>query len=218
MFPGHFQGVVFVSVAVVDSDVFKGAEQVEALRGADGGEPRRATSASRGPSAWPRRARTRSGPRSRVEAESLGVELFARYPKASSSPASSSSRRTRSGTALLHNETAFLIQRRLQHAGVPMIVLPVRITLARGGPRAARPRRGVSRARDLAERRIGRRVGRAAIAGPSGSPLSPPLASGGAPSLLSGAPTSAPVSGVDPWSGGASCGATSCGESAAASG
>src|SRR5262249_45903453 len=31
MFPGHFQGVVFVSVAVVDSDVFKGAEEIPAL-------------------------------------------------------------------------------------------------------------------------------------------------------------------------------------------
>ena len=28
---------------------------------------------------------------------------------------------------LLHNETAFVIQRRLQHAGVPMIVLPVEL-------------------------------------------------------------------------------------------
>ena len=32
---------------------------------------------------------------------------------------------------LLHNETAFLIQRRLQHDGVPMIVLPVQLDLAR---------------------------------------------------------------------------------------
>ena len=30
---------------------------------------------------------------------------------------------------VLHNETAFLIQRRLQHVGVPMIVLPVQLDL-----------------------------------------------------------------------------------------
>ena len=29
----------------------------------------------------------------------------------------------------LHNETAFLIQQRLQHVGVPMVVLPVRLDL-----------------------------------------------------------------------------------------
>ena len=37
----------------------------------------------------------------------------------------------------LHNETAFIIQRRLQQVGVPMIVLPVRLDLKRG--RAVRP-------------------------------------------------------------------------------
>src|SRR3954453_17294138 len=31
MFPDHFRGVVFVSVAVVDSDVFKGADEIAAL-------------------------------------------------------------------------------------------------------------------------------------------------------------------------------------------
>jgi hypothetical protein len=29
----------------------------------------------------------------------------------------------------LHNETAFLIQQRLQHVGVPMVVLPVQLDL-----------------------------------------------------------------------------------------
>src|SRR6185295_2868702 len=31
MFPGHFRGVVFVSVAVVDTGAFKGEEEVDAL-------------------------------------------------------------------------------------------------------------------------------------------------------------------------------------------
>jgi len=39
---------------------------------------------------------------------------------------------------LLHNETAFLIQRRLQHAGIPMVVLPVRLRLT-DGPRLNAP-------------------------------------------------------------------------------
>jgi hypothetical protein len=41
-------------------------------------------------------------------------------------------------TRLLHNESAFMIQRRLQHAGVPMVVLPVRLNLSEG-PRLAAP-------------------------------------------------------------------------------
>ena len=32
---------------------------------------------------------------------------------------------------VLHNETAFVIQRRLQHRGVPMIVMPVELDLER---------------------------------------------------------------------------------------
>src|SRR5262249_20407173 len=31
MFPSHFKGVVFVSIAVVDSDSFKGASEIEGL-------------------------------------------------------------------------------------------------------------------------------------------------------------------------------------------
>ena len=44
--PRHFHGVVFVSVAVVDSDVFKGADEVEAPRGAARRRTSPATSAS----------------------------------------------------------------------------------------------------------------------------------------------------------------------------
>jgi hypothetical protein len=40
---------------------------------------------------------------------------------------------------VLHNETAFLIQQRLQHAGVPMIVLPVRLDLKHRPPEHVRP-------------------------------------------------------------------------------
>ena len=41
-------------------------------------------------------------------------------------------------TRILHNETAFMIQRRLQHSGLPMVVLPVRLNL-KDGPRLAAP-------------------------------------------------------------------------------
>ena len=50
---------------------------------------------------------------------------------------------------ILHNETAFLIQRRLQHAGIPMVVLPVRLTL-KDRPRLTAPSLATSKERDLA--------------------------------------------------------------------
>ena len=45
---------------------------------------------------------------------------------------------------ILHNETAFLIQRRLQHSGIPMIVLPVRLTLSETQVLVSRLRRSTS--------------------------------------------------------------------------
>ena len=144
MFPGHFKGVVFVSVAVVDSDVFKGADEVERARGAHARAPRRATSASAGAlglaaaSAYSRRA-----PRSRSRPRSSAIDLHRKYPKALVVAGQLIFEEDTLWTRILHNETAFIIQRRLQHAGVPMIVLPVRLDLERaqalrdGGSQAA---------------------------------------------------------------------------------
>jgi len=35
---------------------------------------------------------------------------------------------------MLHNETAFMVQKRLQRRGIPMIVVPVRIDLKQKRP------------------------------------------------------------------------------------
>ena len=76
MFPRHFKGVVFVSVAVVDSDIFKGASEVDGARGADAREPRRATSASRRSLGLATASAFAVGTEVAVEAEKLGTELY----------------------------------------------------------------------------------------------------------------------------------------------
>jgi amino acid transporter len=136
MFPRHFQGVVFVSIAVVDSDVFKGEGQVEELRARTEEHLAR----------YARFARTLGlsasseyvvGTEVAVEAEKLGARLFARYPEALFVAGQLIFEHDTLWNRTLHNETAFIIQRRLQHLGVPMVVLPVRLDLKRG--RAVRP-------------------------------------------------------------------------------
>ena len=117
MFPGHFQGVVFVSVAVVDSDVFKGAEEIPALEERTRAQPRRIRTFRDARSGCPRPAPTPSAPRSRSRPSSSRSAWCSGTRRWSWSPARSSSRRTRSGTALLHNQTALVIQRRLQQRG-----------------------------------------------------------------------------------------------------
>jgi len=128
MFPGHFSGVVFASVAVVDSESFKGPDQLEAL------EQRTREHLIR----YERFAETLGmraasvfsiGTEVAVEAEKIGVELISRYPKGLVVAGQLIFDDDTLWNRVLHNETAFLIQQRLQHVGVPMVVLPVRIHL-----------------------------------------------------------------------------------------
>ncbi len=72
-----------------------------------------------------------------VEAEKLSAELFQKYPEALFVAGQLIFENDTFWNRTLHNETAFIIQRRLQHVGVPMIVLPVRLDLKQG--RAVRP-------------------------------------------------------------------------------
>jgi hypothetical protein len=120
--------VIFVSVAVVDSDVFKGASEVPALEA----RTRQALAA------YETFARALGlataseyavGTEVVAEAEQLALGLAWRYPKALVVGGQIVFEQDSTWNRLLHNETAFLIQRRLQHRGVPMIVLPIQLEL-----------------------------------------------------------------------------------------
>jgi hypothetical protein len=128
-FPGYFSGVVFVTVAVVDSDVFKGATELPALeertRNALKGYERFA--ATLGLAA---RSEYSVGTEVAVEAEQLALGLVHWYPNVMFVAGQIVFEEDTGWNRLLHNETAFLIQQRLQHNGVPMIVLPVQLSLS----------------------------------------------------------------------------------------
>jgi amino acid transporter len=150
MFPGHFQGVVFVSVAVADSDVFKGASEIPAL------EERTRRSLA----AYERFARaiglaTASqhtvGTEVPLEAEKVALALVRRYPRALVVGGQIIFEEDTVWNRLLHNETAFAIQRRLQRSGVPMVVLPVQLELRKY--RSPRPPGSLRSRRTLVEAR-----------------------------------------------------------------
>jgi hypothetical protein len=128
MFPNHYQGVVFVSVAVADSDVFKGASEIPALEE----RTRKHLAAYERFAAALGLAATSEysvGTEVPVEAEKLALALVKRFPRAMVVAGQIIFEEDTLWNRVLHNETAFLIQRRLQRNGVPMIVLPVQLDL-----------------------------------------------------------------------------------------
>ena len=154
MFPDHFKGVVFVSIAVVDSDSFKGVEEVAALekRTQDNLAAYQRFATALGLASTTAYA---VGTEVAVEAEGLARQLMKRYPKGLVVAGQIIFEEDTAWNRLLHNETAFLIQRRLQHDGIPMVVLPVQLDLE--ATRQERP--PVSR--------LGRRVASRESHGPS---------------------------------------------------
>ncbi len=131
MFPGHFRGVLFAAVSVVDSDAFKGAAEIPALEARTQAalEKYRRFAHALG---LPCRTAARTGTEVVSEAEQLAQSLAWEYPKALVVAGQVVFDEETSFRRLLHNETAFAIQRRLQQSGVPMIVLPVQLHLGDG--------------------------------------------------------------------------------------
>jgi hypothetical protein len=137
MFPGHFQGIVFCSVAVIDSGNFKGIAEVQELEA----RVQKALDKYVQYAAWmglPAESRFSTGIEVAVEAEKVAVDVVQKFPRALFVAGQLIFEDDSMVTRILHNESAFMIQRRLQHAGLPMIVLPVRLNLSEG-PRLAAP-------------------------------------------------------------------------------
>ena len=135
MFPAHFAGVVFLSIAVVDSESFKGADQLTALEARTRQNllcyERYARSLG-----LPAASMFSVGTEVAVEVEKSAEELSLRYPRALFVAGQLIFEEDTFWNRVLHNETAFMVQKRLQRRGMPMIVVPVRIDL-----RARRPLR-----------------------------------------------------------------------------
>ena len=135
----------------------QGRRSGRGAREAHAREPRRATSASAARSGSRRRAPTRSAPRSRSRPSGSAPSSARSTPKALVVAGQLIFEEDTLWNRILHNETAFLIQQRLQHVGVPMIVIPVRLNLRERRPErpqrpTRRPSMGSGRAKERAAR------------------------------------------------------------------
>jgi len=125
MFPGFFKNVIFVSVAVIDSGHFKGKEEVAALR----------DQAQESLSKYVELARKigwNAGSATTVTTDPVEgifrvcVSLAKKYPRVMFFGGKLIWKRESWWQRILHNETAYQVQRRLQWKGLAMTVLPLR--------------------------------------------------------------------------------------------
>lgn len=126
--PNHYKGFAFVSVGVVDSGVFKGEAELEELREhtAKALEQYVALARSLGFAAESYMA---IGADVVDELENVCVSVAKKYPKSTVFAGQLVFQRDAWYQHLLHNQTAYALQRRLQWDGMTMVILPTRVRM-----------------------------------------------------------------------------------------
>ena len=124
--PNHFKNMIFISVGVVDSGNFKGAEEVEHLRAFTEASLEKYVDLARR-LGFPSRAYLSIGTDVVDELEQICRAVHRDFPKSVVFAGQLVFQRETWYGALLHNQTAYSLQRRLQWDGVPMVILPTRV-------------------------------------------------------------------------------------------
>ncbi|HKR08269.1 MAG TPA: amino acid permease, partial [Gemmatimonadaceae bacterium] len=126
LFPGHFRNIVFVSIGVIDVATMKGVDEVERLRAATEKSLEEYVGLAH---RFGFGAEWRMGIGTDVldEAEKICRSILDYYPRALFFLGRLIFERERFFQRLLHNETAYQLQRRMQFAGMNAMVLPVRV-------------------------------------------------------------------------------------------
>ncbi len=127
-FPGVFENFVFVSVAVVDSGSFKGAAEVKALKESVKADLERYVDLARG-LGLAATYRTDIGTDAAETAVPLCRSIAKEFPHSTFFAGQVVFRHEQFFQKILHNETAFAIQRRLQFSGITTVILPIRAEL-----------------------------------------------------------------------------------------
>ncbi len=125
MFPGFFKNVIFVSVAVIDSGHFKGKEEISALRSQVEESLAKYVELARR-IGWNAASATTVTTDPVEGIYRVCVSLAKKYPRVMFFGGKLIWKRESWWQRILHNETAFQVQRRLQWKGLAMTVLPLR--------------------------------------------------------------------------------------------
>jgi len=129
LFPGHFKTFVFVSVGVIDSASFVNVEAVDEVRERTRADLQRYVELATG-LGLAAESRMAVGTEAVAVAVELCEQIAREFPQSLFFAGKLIFQRERWYQRVLHNETAYQLQRRLQFAGLNAMVLPVRVTEA----------------------------------------------------------------------------------------
>ncbi len=125
-FPGYFKQIMFVSVAVVDSGAFKGVEEIDELKKHTQEDLDKFVGFARS-HGMAADSIMDVGIEPVQCAEDLCARLAGKFPKATFFGGKLIFEKEKWYQRILHNETAYAIQRRLQWRGLATVVLPIRV-------------------------------------------------------------------------------------------
>ncbi|OHE16829.1 MAG: amino acid transporter [Syntrophobacterales bacterium GWC2_56_13] len=127
-FPKLYRNFIFVSVAEIDSGVFKGAAEIEALKASISDQLAKYVKLARS-YGYAADSRIQVGTDVVETATHLCQSIVQEFPKATVFTGKLVFRHEYPFQKILHNETAFAIQRRLQWVGITTVILPILVHL-----------------------------------------------------------------------------------------
>jgi len=137
LFPHLYKSYLFVSVGVIDSAIFKGHSEIEALREHTVEDLEKYVDFAR-KLGFKADYRFKIGTEAVQTVVELCEEVQHEFPRSIFYLGQLVFENDRVYYRLLHNETAFAIQRRLQFAGLQAVVLPIRVLAQKKGGKSTR--------------------------------------------------------------------------------
>jgi len=127
-FPNIYKNYIFVSVAEIDSGSFKGIAEIEALKESVKDALMKYIKTTR-QHGFPADYRMDVGTDVIETASDLVESIVKEFPRSTVFTGKLVFRHEHPFQKILHNETAYAIQRRLQWNGIPTVILPIRVDI-----------------------------------------------------------------------------------------
>ncbi|HWB19557.1 MAG TPA: hypothetical protein VG711_04585, partial [Phycisphaerales bacterium] len=125
-FRGYFKNLIFISAGVIDTGAFKSESELEQVRERTEEDLKRYLSVAQALGA-PATYRYAVGTDRVAELEKLCAQIAKQYPRVTFFAGKLVFQRDRWYHPILHNQTSQDLQKRLNWAGIPLLILPIRV-------------------------------------------------------------------------------------------